>query len=129
MPDVSVRQRRVGDLIARELSVILQQRARDPRLAGAVITGVRVSGDLRQATVYVSSMVPEGRAEVMKALVGSEAYLRRELAGRVELRHVPTLTFRQDSTYDHARRIEGILDELSPESDQTQEQDEAGQEE
>lgn len=114
MPDLSVRQRRVGDLIARELSLVVQQRAADPDLAGAVITGVKVSGDLRQAEVFVTSVVPEERATVMKALRRSEAFLRRELAGRVDLRYVPVLTFRLDKTYDQAQRIESILDELGP---------------
>jgi len=104
----------VSDLVARELSLVLQQRAADPRLAGAVVTGVRVSGDLRQATVFVTTVLPEERPGLMEALRQSEAFLRRELAGRVQLRHVPTLSFRLDDTYDQARRIESILDGLAP---------------
>lgn len=114
MPDLSVRQRRVADLIARELSLVLQQRAADPGLAGAVITGARVSGDLRQATVFVTAVSPEDKATVMEALTRSEAFLRRELASRVQLRHVPVLVFRLDDLYDQAQRIESILDELEP---------------
>ncbi|NLT43500.1 MAG: 30S ribosome-binding factor RbfA [Anaerolineae bacterium] len=114
MPDLTVRQRRVADLIARELSLVLQQRAADPGLAGAVVTGARVSGDLRQAVVFVTSVLPEEKGTIMEALTRSEAFLRHELAGRVQLRHVPALTFRLDDTYDHAKRIESILDELAP---------------
>lgn len=128
MADSSVRQRRVADLVARELSLVLQQRAADPRLAGAVITGVTVSGDLRQATVFVTAVVPEERPALMEALHQSEAFLRRELAGRVELRFVPTLAFRLDNTYDHARRIESILDGLAPSADAEVDENGAGEE-
>lgn len=122
MAEPSVRQRRVADLIARELSLILQQRARDPRLSTAVITGVRVSGDLRQATVFVTSVVPEDRQSLVDALSGSEAFLRRELAERVYLKYIPRLTFRPDETYDKASRIESLLDEVVKElPDETEE--------
>ncbi|MGI6209166.1 MAG: 30S ribosome-binding factor RbfA [Anaerolineae bacterium] len=123
MAEPSVRQRRVADLIARELSLILQQRARDPRLSKVVITGVRVSGDLRQATVFVSSVVPEDRQAIVEALSGSEAFLRRELAERAYLKYVPTLTFRLDETYDRASRIESLLDEVIAELPEEEDQE------
>ncbi|NPV06632.1 MAG: 30S ribosome-binding factor RbfA [Anaerolineae bacterium] len=119
MSEPSVRQRRVADLVARELSVILQQRARDPRLHAVVITGVRVSGDLRQATVFVSSVTPEDRGMLVEALVGSEPFLRRELAERVHLRYVPTLSFHLDETFDRASRIESLLDQVARDSEES----------
>jgi len=111
----TVRQRRVADSIAAELSAVIQQRAKDPRLADAVVTGATVSRDLRLATVYVTSLVPDSREQVLKALVGSRAFLRRELAARVSLRFVPELRFELDETYDRAERIEKLLQQVSGE--------------
>ncbi len=113
MPDPSIRQRRVSDTIAQQLGVILQQRSRDPRLEGLVITGVRVSKDLSQATVFVSSMTDLEQGEALDALRHSAAFLRTELADRVRLRFVPQLTFQWDDTYDQANRIENLLDEVA----------------
>lgn len=113
----NIRQRRVADLIARELSLILQREARDPRLAGAVITGVRVSGDLRQARVYVANIEPEDRKELMQALDYSSSFLRRTLAAKVTLKFIPELLFEIDETYDKAQRIESLLDQIANDTD------------
>jgi ribosome-binding factor A len=109
----TVRQRRLGDLIARELSLVLQRRAQDPRLEAAIVTGVRATRDLRQATVYITTVAGQDRADVLLALQRSEAFLRREVAERVYLKYMPHLQFRADDSFDRGQRIDALLDQVS----------------
>ena len=109
----SIRQRRVADLIAKELSLVLQERVQDPRLSGATITYVRMSRDLRQATVFIASKNANSDREILEALEHSNAFLRRELAARVLLRFVPELQFSIDDSWLRAQRIESLLDQVT----------------
>ena len=107
---MSKRTERVADLIRRELSDVLMNRMRDPRLGFVSITGVDVSGDLGHATVWLSSLDGvEGRAEVVKVLSRAVPFLRRELAPRLGLREVPTLRFLYDESIERGARIEDLL--------------------
>ena len=107
---MSKRTERVADLIRRELSDVLANRMRDPRLGFVSITGVDVSGDLGHATVWLSSLDGvEGRAVVLKVLANAVPFLRRELAPRLGLREVPTLRFLYDESIERGARIEGLL--------------------
>ena len=107
---MSKRTERVADLIRRELSDVLANRMRDPRLGFVSITGVDVSGDLGHATVWLSSLDGvEGRAVVLKVLSNAVPFLRRELAPRLGLREVPTLRFLYDESIERGARIEGLL--------------------
>ncbi|MBB4264504.1 30S ribosome-binding factor RbfA [Roseospira visakhapatnamensis] len=108
------RQLRVGEELRHALAWTLERGdIRDPALAGrpVTVTEVRVSPDLRNATVYV---VPLGggdmaEAEVLAGFKRVKSFLRHELAHKVNLRHVPDLTFAVDETFDTADRIEAIL--------------------
>ena len=107
---MSKRTERVADLIRRELSDVLMNRMRDPRLGFVSITGVDVSGDLGHATVWLSSLDGvEGRAQVVKVLSRAVPFLRRELAPRLGLREVPTLRFLYDESIERGARIEDLL--------------------
>ncbi len=112
------RQQRVGDRIRNEIADLLEKRIEDPRLRGLSITGVEVTPDLRQAFVYVSSLAGiEGSQEALTGLEHAKGYIRRELAGRVDLRVVPELVFRWDPSLETGERISRILDELTKNDD------------
>jgi ribosome-binding factor A len=112
------RQRRVSELIHRELSMLLMLEARDPRLAGVTITSVDVTPDLLLARVHFTVL---GDKDAQKeALVGFEhagGFLRKELAGRVRLRFVPELDFKLDKSADYGRRIDELLEQAKESSD------------
>lgn len=104
------RQRRVSELIHRELSLLLMREARDPRLSAVTLTGVTVTPDLLMARVYFS--VLGGNEEEKEALAGFQhagGFLRSELAGRVRLRFVPELVFEVDKSAAYGQRIEELL--------------------
>lgn len=101
-------------MIHRELSLLLMNEVRDPRVAGVTITAVDVTPDLSLARVFYS--VLGGPAHVAEAQAGLEratGFLRSQLAGRVLLRLVPKLVFQFDKSAVYGQHIDQILDQLA----------------
>ena len=107
----SQRQLRVGELIRRTLSDTLsRQEIHDPELNRMSITvgEVRVSPDLRIATVYALPLGGQGKDEAIAALKRNNYELRRAVAKNVLLKNVPELRYQSDDTFDRmdeARRL------------------------
>lgn len=105
------RPQRVGEQIREEISSLLVSGLKDPRIGFATVTGVRVSADLRHAQVYVSILgSAEQRQESLRRLEAASAFLRRELAHRLRIRHVPELRFELDTSVEYGARIEELLE-------------------
>jgi ribosome-binding factor A len=108
----SQRQLRVGEMIRHALAdILVRSKIADPEFDGhaITITEVRVSPDLRNATIFA---VPFGDGDpqaVKAALMKHQRFLRGELAKRVDLKYMPNLSFQIDETFDQARRIDMIL--------------------
>lgn len=118
------RQRRVSELIHRELSVLLLHEVRDPRLSGVTVTTVEITPDLLLARVFFT-VLGDGDDE-KEALVGLEracGFLRTQLASRVQLRFMPELEFRLDKSAAYARHIDELLDEIAESSDSDDDQE------
>lgn len=110
--DPSPRQLRVGELIRHALAEILARgNVRDPVIRSHIITvpEVRMSADLRLATIYVMPLGGRDRSEVLAALDRNRRYLRGEVARRVNLKFAPDIRFRIDERFDEAERIEQLL--------------------
>jgi ribosome-binding factor A len=108
----SQRQLRVGEELRHSVSSILRQGVcRDPALrdASIAVTEVRVSRDLRNATVFVMPLGGANAAQVLIGLQRSSAFLRRCLARDVTLRYAPNLAFMLDGSFDQAERIAALL--------------------
>ena len=104
---------RVASVVRQVLGELLTFEVKDPRVRGAVISDVEITGDLREARVFV--IPPEDKAEasaMMDGLNRASGYLRRELGQRVELRVTPQLDFRYDRSIEYGNRIEQKLREL-----------------
>ena len=99
---------RVSEMVQRELSWILQNEIRDPRLSFCTVTHVELSPDLRYAKVKISS-VDESTNELLPALRKASKFLRRQVGHRLELKHVPELFFRVDDTVDRLMEIDQML--------------------
>lgn len=109
----SRRQLRVAELLQRELAQMVTFELRDPRLALITITRVRVSPDLRYASVYITSLGDEGEtAQAIDGLTKATGFMRRQLGQRTDLRYVPDLTFHVDEALVESRRINELLDTL-----------------
>lgn len=100
---------RVAALIKRELADLLRNKVADPRIAGALVSDVRISRDLSQAKVY---LLPAGGERVdLTGLERASGFLRGALSRRLDLRSVPRLQFLYDDAPSHGERIERLLAE------------------
>jgi ribosome-binding factor A len=108
----SQRQLRVGELIRHELAEMLSRGdIHDPMIEAHMITvpEVRMSPDLRLATIYVMPLGGRDQKEVVAALERNKRYVRGEIARRVNLKFAPEIRFRVDERFDEAERIEKLL--------------------
>jgi ribosome-binding factor A len=108
----SQRQLRVGELIRHELADMLSRGdIHDPIVEAHMITvpEVRMSPDLRLATIYVMPLGGRDEKEVVAALERNKRYVRGEIARRVNLKFAPEIRFRVDERFDEAERIEKLL--------------------
>jgi ribosome-binding factor A len=108
----SQRQLRVGELIRHELADMLSRGdIHDPVIEGHLITvpEVRVSPDLRLATIYVMPLGGRDIEKVIEALDRNKRFVRGEIGRRVNLKFAPEIRFRVDERFDEAERIEKLL--------------------
>lgn len=108
----SVRTLRVGEQVRHILSEILQRGdVHDPVLTTHLvsITEVRMSADLRHATVFVKPLLGKDEEAVLKALRTNTAYLQREVATRVKMKYAAKLKFLADESFDEGSHIDELL--------------------
>ena len=107
-----VRLLKVGEQVRHVLSEMLaRQQVHDEVLSAhsVSVTEVRMSPDLRHATVYVKSLLGSDEVEVLKALRTHTAYFQREVAQRLKLKFAAKLRFQADESFDEASRIDALL--------------------
>ncbi|WP_024515119.1 30S ribosome-binding factor RbfA [Bradyrhizobium sp. Tv2a-2] len=128
-PGGSQRQLRVGEAVRHAVAdILLHGSAHDPDLEGHIITipEVRMSPDLKLATIYVMPLGGRDTDTVLAALDRNKKFLRGEIARRVNLKFAPDVRFRVDDRFDEAERIEKLLRtpavqrDLAPDSDEDQ---------
>ena len=108
----SQRQLRVGELIRHELAEMLSRGdIHDPVIEAHMITvpEVRMSPDLRLATVYIMPLGGRDEEAVLEALERNKRYIRGVISRRVNLKFAPEIRFRVDQRFDEAERIEKLL--------------------
>lgn len=113
---MSRRLDRVNELLRTEISQLLARQIKDPRLSGVIsVTRVSASNDLRTARVYISVMgEAETKRTALDGIQSAASFLRRELRGRVAMRHTPFLTFDLDESMEEADQILRLMDTLGP---------------
>ena len=108
----SARQLRVGELVRHALADMLSRGdVHDPVIEAHMITvpEVRMSPDLRLATIYIMPLGGRDEEDVLAALERNKRYMRGEIARRVNLKFAPEIRFRIDERFDEAERIEKLL--------------------
>ena len=111
-PTASQRQLRVGELIRHALAEMLARGdVHDPVIETHQITvpEVRMSPDLKLATIYVMPLGGRDEKAVLEALERNKRYLRGEIAHRVNMKFAPDIRFRIDERFGEAERIEKLL--------------------
>lgn len=108
------RTRRVAELIRRELSVLLAREVDDRRMRMVAVTGVRVSKDLKQAVVHVSTPQEDADpGEIESALNNAGKYLRFLLGQKLEMRSTPGLQFRYDHSIRRGMEMTQLIDAIA----------------
>ena len=108
----SQRMQRVAELVRHAIAEVLARGdIQDDVLSSHIVTvpEVRMSPDLRLATVYVMPLGGQDERPVLGALERNKKVLRQEVARRVNLKFAPDLRFRRDETFDEASRIDALL--------------------
>lgn len=107
---MSERKAKVEELIKQELSQMILNEVKDPRVGFVTVTDVKMTPDLRAATAFVSVMGNETkRKDSLNGLASALPFFKRELAKRIRLRYMPTLAFELDTTLDYSEHIQELL--------------------
>lgn len=116
MPKEYPRKLRINAQLQRELTDLIRDELRDPRVAGVTLTTVDVSPDMRHAKIHVSVLALQDKAEdAARALNGAAGKLRHALKARLRLRHIPELHFHGDHTPAEAARLSKLIREARDE--------------
>jgi len=108
-----LRHERVEEAIKREVSLIIHDEIKDPRIGFVTITRVELSKDLRNAKIFYSVLGKEDDYEKTRlALDSALGFIRSLVAERINLRFAPELIFREDHSTEYSVRIEEVLNKI-----------------
>lgn len=115
------RRNRINDAVSHELTEIIRD-VKDPRVSNAfvTVTGADVTADLKYAKIFYSVIGECDEKELSKGLRSAMAYMRRELAHRLDLRMTPELSFVRDTGTQHGADIAQILHEIAEKRAETE---------
>jgi ribosome-binding factor A len=104
------RTRKLGERIAQIVAEMLERRIKDPRLGFVTVTEARVTGDLREATVFYTVYgSEEEQAGTAAALASATGLIRSEVGRQTGIKHTPSISFELDKVPDTARNIEDLV--------------------
>ncbi len=107
---------RVSHALKKEISVILQEETNDPRIKHVTITEVEVTKDLKLAKVYYTVSDDETEREtVLKGLTSASGFIRAELAERIEMKYIPRISFREDTTRKETAEMDRLFEKIEEE--------------
>lgn len=113
---MNLRANRVGEQMKKELGEIITRKIKDPRIGFVTVTDVQVTGDLQQATIYISVLGDEEqREQTLIGLSKAKGFIRSEIGQRIRLRKTPEIFFEYDESIDYGNRIETLLNQIHAE--------------
>lgn len=106
---------RLNEQLRQEISLLIRDEVRDPRVGMVTVTAVETSPELDHARVYVNTLGDaDERDEAVAGLQSAASFLRGQLGRRLHMRRIPELHFSLDRTLAEAERIEALLREALP---------------
>lgn len=109
-----IRVNRVAEQMKKEMGDLLSKKIKDPRIGFITVTDVEVTGDLQQATVFITVLGDEQqKKETLVGLAKAKGFIRSEIGKRIRLRKTPTIMFEFDKATEYGNRIETILRDLN----------------
>lgn len=109
---MSLKTERIASNLVKEISYILATKIKDRDIRFVTVTDCKVTTDLSFAKVYVTVLDDRKKEETLKALKNASGYIRRELAERVDIRHIPELQFVFDESIEYGNKIEHIIEQI-----------------
>jgi len=107
------RKDKVEEAVRQEISLILHDKLKDPRLGFVTITRVEMAADLRSAKAFFSVLgKEEDYKKTKEALDSALGYIRKLVIERINLRFAPEIIFREDRSSEYSVRIEEVLNEI-----------------
>ena len=101
----------------KELGDIIGRKIKDPRIGFVTVTDVQVTGDLQQATVYISVLGDDQQREnTLIGLAKAKGFIRSEIGQRIRLRKTPEITFEFDESIDYGNKIDTLLHQIHNEN-------------
>lgn len=108
----SIKLERINSAIKREISYVLANEVKDTNIKFVTVTAVKTTNDLSYCKVYVTILKDELRTVALKALKNAKGFIRKSLATRVDIRHIPQLEFVYDESLEYGQKIEEIIKEI-----------------
>ena len=123
MTETDARARRLSERIQVIVAETIERRIKDPRMGFITITDVRVTGDLREATVFYTVLGdPTEQADTAEALESAKGMLRTEVGRQTGIRHTPSLAFIADAIPETARHLDDLLRAAQADDERVHEQ-------
>lgn len=111
---MSKRVDRVAEQMKKELGALITQKVKDPRIGFVTVTDVEVTGDLQNATIFISVLGSEREKEdTLKGLNKAKGFIRTEIGNRIRLRKVPEIEFEFDESIAYGNRIQTLLTQVN----------------
>lgn len=109
---MSIKIERINSQMVKEISYILATEIKDNDIKFVTITAVKVTNDLSFAKVYFTVLDDTKRTSTIEALKNAAGFIRKELAERLEIRHIPELEFVYDESIEYGKKIETIIENI-----------------
>ena len=111
----NIKIERLNRAFQQEISMIIMREIKDEDIKFVTITDCKVTNDLSFAKVYYTVYNMDRKKETEEALKHASGYIRHLLHDRVDIRHIPELTFVYDESIAYGKRIENIIEEIHDE--------------
>ncbi|MCL1630842.1 30S ribosome-binding factor RbfA [Sporolactobacillus sp. CPB3-1] len=109
----NLRVHRVAEQMKKEASDIIGNRIKDPRVGFVTVTGVDVTGDLQEATIYISVFGDDEKKKAsLEGLNKAKGFVRSELGKRIRLRKTPEISFKIDTSVEYGSHIDQLINKL-----------------
>ena len=126
---MGVRPERVQEALRQEISTIVHNHIKDPRIGFLTITKVELTKDLRYAKVYFSVLGDEkDKKRALHGLNSAKGYIKGHVGDKIQLRFMPELDFRIDNTFEQIKEIKDLLNRVKDKERKDDEQSTGGTE-
>ncbi|MEK6732057.1 MAG: 30S ribosome-binding factor RbfA [Candidatus Omnitrophota bacterium] len=118
---MGIRSERVEGQLKKEISKILQEDIKDPRIGFVTITRIDITGDLRYARIYFSILGDDNaKEESLAGIKSSIGFIRKLIAERMNLRYVPEFYFKLDNSIEYSISLEKTFERIKHEHKDSQ---------